>query len=119
VVNRRLSRLAGRPVNLKIAPTAFTLLRESRHSVRPSAAPLGARASSSACRPLLILSGADEDLRLAWHAGLGEKRGMDLGVSEHLKEDWDDDYWKNVHPCLMERATLLSHRFTKGLCATS
>ena len=81
VVNRRLSRLAGRPVNLKIAPDSLYLRANPRHSVRVSlkAGAAGRTGFVIGMQAPLILSGADEDLRLAWHAGLGEKTRNGFG----------------------------------------
>lgn len=84
-VNHRLSRLAGRPVRLVLAPDDEYLATRHRHSVRVS---VKERRQGQEVQPSVvvglrfpfILSGSAEDLRFAWYAGLGEKNRLGFGA---------------------------------------
>lgn len=77
----RLSRIANREVRLTVSPDALYLKANPRHSVL---VPLkryadGRHAFAIGMVAPLALSGSDEDLRLAWHAGIGEKTRAGFG----------------------------------------
>lgn len=87
-INHRLSRLAGRPVALKLQADSLYLRANPKHAVliatkgsnkKRTGFVLGMQAP-------LIISGAEKDLRLAWYAGIGEKNRNGfgcLGLLEH------------------------------------
>lgn len=80
-INQRLSRIAGRPVQLRVQADSLYLRANPKHSVLVS---LKGQADGSASFVLgmqspLVLQGTDEDLRLAWYAGIGEKNRSGFG----------------------------------------
>ncbi len=80
-INTRLSRLAGRPVALQVRADSLYLRANPRHSVLVSLKD-GSDGKSSfviGMQAPLVLTGRDEDLRLAWYAGLGEKTRSGFG----------------------------------------
>lgn len=80
-INARLSRLAGRPVALQIQADSLYLRANPRHSVLVSLK--GGHEGNSGfvigMQAPLVLAGGDEDLQLAWFAGLGEKTRNGFG----------------------------------------
>jgi len=80
-LNARLSRLAGRPVDLQIQPDSLYLRANPEHSVLvPFKQDRQGRISYViALSAPLVLAGAEADLRFAWHAGLGEKTRAGFG----------------------------------------
>lgn len=81
VVNQRLSRIAGRPVALSVQPDSLYLRAHPRHSVVVSTKglPGGRHAYVIGMQAPLVLSGSQEDIQLAWYAGLGEKTRNGFG----------------------------------------
>lgn len=80
-VNARLSRLAGRDVNLHITPDSLYLRANPQHSVLiPTKGFPGNRISFviGVSSPL-VLQGSDADLRVAWYSGIGEKNRNGFG----------------------------------------
>jgi hypothetical protein len=80
-VNKRLSRLAGRPVNLRIHADSLYLRANPRHSVLVSLKRMrdGRHAFVIGMQAPLLLSGSEDDLRFAWYAGIGEKTRNGFG----------------------------------------
>lgn len=80
-VNARLSRLAGRSVNLQVEPDSLYLRANPRHSVLVSLKrkPNGRHAFVIGMSAPLVLAGSEADLRLAWYAGIGEKTRNGFG----------------------------------------
>lgn len=81
-VNKRLSRLAARPVQLSIEPDTLYLRTRPRYDVlvRVKEGPNGKAGFVIGMLLPLVLSGSDEDLRFAWYAGLGEKNRTGFGA---------------------------------------
>ncbi len=80
-VNRRLSRLSGRPSALRVEPDGFYVLARPDHAVRvPVKAVAGGASFVIGMNVPLVLGGPPEDLVFAWHAGIGEKNRMGFGV---------------------------------------
>lgn len=80
-INARLGRLAGRPVGLRVQADSLYLRANPRHSVLVNLkdSPDGKRGFVIGMQAPLVLAGSDEDLRLAWYAGLGEKTRSGFG----------------------------------------
>lgn len=80
-INRRLSRIAQRPVTLNIQPDSLYLRANPHHSVLVSTKQdqQGRPAFVIGLEGPLVLSGRREDLLLAWYAGLGEKTRNGFG----------------------------------------
>jgi len=80
LLSRRLSKLAGRPVRLKIQADPLYLRANPRHDVlvKLKQTPQGPAFVIGMKAPL-VLAGSEEDLRLAWYAGLGEKTRNGFG----------------------------------------
>lgn len=87
-INPRLSRLAGRPVALRIQADALYLRANPRHSVLVSFKQTGDGRSNFVIglSAPLVLMGNEADLRLAWYAGLGEKTRNGFGCIGLLEE---------------------------------
>ena len=80
-VNVRLSRMVERPVQLKVEPDRLYVRCNPKHD---SLIPLkeyadGRKSFVIGMRVPLVLQGAEEDLRLAWYAGIGEKNRFGFG----------------------------------------
>lgn len=88
VLNGRLSRIAGRAVALQVHPDSLYLRANPRHSVRVSlkASPTGQHGFVIGMQAPLVLTGSAADLRLAWHAGLGEKTRNGFGCIGHFQQ---------------------------------
>lgn len=80
-VNNRLSRASGRPVNLSITPDSLYLKSNSHYDtlVQIKQYPNGKRGFVIGMRLPLILEGSEDDLSLAWYAGIGEKTRNGFG----------------------------------------
>ncbi len=81
VVNTRLSKIAGREVKLNVQADSLYLRCNPKHS---TLVPLkrmknGKTAFVIGMNAPLVLQGSEEDLRLAWYAGLGEKTRNGFG----------------------------------------
>ncbi len=81
-VNKRLSRLAARTVRLDVEPDRLYLRTKPRCDtlVRVKEGPGGKAAFVIGMLAPLVLSGPEEDLRLAWYAGIGEKNRNGFGA---------------------------------------
>ena len=80
-VNRRLSKLAEREVSLAITPDSLYLRANPKHSVLVNLKRFqnGNKSFVIGMQAPVILAGSEEDLRLAWYAGLGEKTRNGFG----------------------------------------
>jgi len=80
-INARLSRLAGRTVSLHIEPDSLYLRANPKHSVLVSLkrTPNGQHAFVIGMMAPLVLAGSEQDLQLAWYAGIGEKTRNGFG----------------------------------------
>lgn len=80
-INTRLSRLANRPVRLQVRADSLYLRANPRHSVLVSlkGGSDGKTGFVIGMQAPLVLAGSDEDLQLAWYAGLGEKTRNGFG----------------------------------------
>lgn len=74
-VNFRLSKIAGRAVKLQVQPDGLYLRANPRHDVliQVKESPDGSRAFVIGMKAPLVLQGHENDLRLTWYAGIGEK----------------------------------------------
>lgn len=80
-INTRLSKIAGREVKLNVQADSLYLRCNPEHS---TLVPLkrmknGKTAFVIGMNAPLVLQGAEEDLRLAWYAGIGEKTRNGFG----------------------------------------
>jgi len=80
-INHRLSRLAGREVKLDVQPDSLYLRCNPDHSVLVPMKLMrnGKTAFVIGMNAPLVLTGSEEDLRLAWYAGIGEKTRNGFG----------------------------------------
>lgn len=80
-INYRLSRLIGRTVNLCVEPDRLYLRAHPKHDtlVQTKEFKNRRRAFVIGMRAPLVLQGTEEDLRLAWYAGIGEKNRNGFG----------------------------------------
>jgi len=80
-INARLSRLSGRAVHLEVIPDRLYLRANPKHSVliHLKRFPNGKTSFAIGMTAPLMLAGSDDDLRLAWYAGLGEKTRNGFG----------------------------------------
>lgn len=87
-VNARLSKLTGREVNLSIVPDSLYLRANPKHSVLVNLKRFknGNKSFVVGMQAPVILSGSEEDLRLAWYTGLGEKTRNGFGCLGLLEE---------------------------------
>jgi CRISPR-associated endoribonuclease Cas6 len=81
-VNKRLSRLANRPIHLSIEPDRLYLRTRPRYDtlVRVKEGQGGKVAFVIGMLVPLVLSGSEEDLKFAWYSGLGEKNRGGFGA---------------------------------------
>jgi CRISPR-associated endoribonuclease Cas6 len=81
-INKRLSRLAGRPVALAVHPDRLYLRTQPRYDtlVRLKESTDGKVAFVIGMLVPLVLQGREEDLRLAWYTGIGEKNRNGFGA---------------------------------------
>lgn len=80
-VNHRLTRIAGRTVSLRVEPDRLYLRARPQYDtlVRTKEMKNGSRAFVIGMRVPLVLQGSEDDLRLAWYAGIGEKNRNGFG----------------------------------------
>lgn len=80
-VNARLTRLADRPVRLKVAPDRLYVRCNPKHDalIPLKQFPDGRKSFVIGMRIPLVLQGSEDDLRLAWHSGIGEKNRFGFG----------------------------------------
>jgi CRISPR-associated endoribonuclease Cas6 len=80
-INQTLARLSGRPVALQAQPDRLYLRANPDHSVLVPLKELtgGRRVYVIGISAPLVLAGSEDDLRLAWYAGIGEKTRLGFG----------------------------------------
>ena len=80
-INARLSRIANREVHLQAQPDALYIRANPNHSVLVSLKrfPNGRHAFVIGMQAPIVLMGNEDDLRLAWYAGIGEKTRNGFG----------------------------------------
>lgn len=80
-INSRLSRMAGRKVQLKVVPDRLYLRANPKHSVLVHTKRFahGKTSFVIGMSAPLTLFGSDEDLRFAWYSGIGEKTRNGFG----------------------------------------
>lgn len=80
-INLRLSKLSGRDVVLNITPDSLYLRANPKHSVLVNLKRFqnGNKSFVVGMQAPIILTGSEEDLRLAWYAGVGEKTRNGFG----------------------------------------
>lgn len=80
-INRRLSHVAQRPVALQLSPDALYLRANPKHSVLVNLKTFknGAQSYVIGMQAPMTMQGSEEDLRLAWYAGIGEKTRSGFG----------------------------------------
>lgn len=80
-INHRLSKLSGREVKLSILPDSLYLRANPKHSVLVNLKRFqnGNKSFVVGMQAPVILAGSEEDLRLAWYTGLGEKTRNGFG----------------------------------------
>lgn len=88
IINRKLSFMAGRDVQLRISPDPLYLRANSQHSVLVNlkASKDGRKSFVIGMQAPLLLEGNEDDLRLAWYAGIGEKTRSGLGCLGLLEQ---------------------------------
>lgn len=81
MINRKLSFLVEREVQLNIYPDSLYLRVNPQHSVLVNLKtfPDGRKSFVIGMQAPLLLEGSEEDLRLAWYAGIGEKTRSGFG----------------------------------------
>lgn len=87
-INRKLSFLAGREVNLELHPDSLYLRATPKHSVLVNLKIFqdGRKSFVIGMQAPLLLQGSEDDLRLAWYAGIGEKTRSGFGCLGLLEE---------------------------------
>jgi CRISPR-associated endoribonuclease Cas6 len=80
-VTRRLSRIAGRTVNLTVAPDdMYVATRRQSCAARVDIKRMGSQSAVVVGMTFpFTLCGSPDDLRLAWYAGIGEKNRLGFG----------------------------------------
>ncbi len=80
-INHRLSRLSQRKIELNVLPDSLYLRANPKHSIliKTKRMKQGKEAFVIGMQAPLLLVGSEEDLRLAWYAGLGEKNRNGFG----------------------------------------
>jgi len=79
-INHRLSRLAGRDINLQVQPDSLFIRINPDHSVLvPTKLINGKTVFVIGMKAPLVLTGSEADLRFAWYAGIGEKTRNGFG----------------------------------------
>lgn len=88
IINHKLSLQAGREVNLQIHPDSLYLRANPKHSVLVNLKVFenGSKSFVIGMQAPLLLAGSEEDLRLAWYAGIGEKTRTGFGCLGLLEE---------------------------------
>ena len=81
IINRKLSFIAQRDVQLSIYPDSLYLRANPQHSVLVNLKTFkdGRKSFVIGMKAPLLLEGSEEDLRLAWYAGIGEKTRSGFG----------------------------------------
>lgn len=80
-INKRLSTIAEREVSLSISPDSLYLRANPKHSVLVNLKRFqnGNKSFVIGMQAPVILAGSEDDLRLAWYAGVGEKTRNGFG----------------------------------------
>lgn len=79
-INHRLSRFAGRDINLQVQPDSLYIRINPDHSVLvPTKQVHGKSVFVIGMKAPLVLTGSEADLRFAWYAGIGEKTRNGFG----------------------------------------
>lgn len=78
-INQRLSKIANREVHLNIIPDPLYLRANPEHSVLVQLKQKQYKSFVIGMQFPLVLQGSEDDLRLAWYAGLGEKARNGFG----------------------------------------
>lgn len=81
IINRKLSFIAQRDVQLSIYPDSLYLRANPQHSVLVNLKTFrdGRKSFVIGMQAPLLLEGSEDDLRLAWYAGIGEKTRSGFG----------------------------------------
>jgi len=81
IINRKLSFMAGRDVQLHLFPDSLYLRANPQHSVLVSLKTCkdGRKSFVIGMQAPLLLEGSEDDLRLAWYAGIGQKTRSGFG----------------------------------------
>lgn len=81
VINHRLSQVAGHSVALQAQADTLYLRANPVHATRvyTKLLPNGRRVFVMGMRAPMVLAGSENDLRLAWYAGIGEKTRTGFG----------------------------------------
>lgn len=87
-INRKLSFLAGREVQLRVYPDSLYLRANPEHSVLVNLKTFrdGSKSFVVGMQAPLLLEGSEADLRLAWYAGIGEKTRSGFGCLGLIEE---------------------------------
>ncbi len=88
VANKRLSRIAGRSVTLKVQPDSLFVMANPQHSVlvQDKLRPKGKGGYVLGMEAPIVAAGSEADLRLLWYAGIGEKTRNGFGCLGLLDE---------------------------------
>ncbi len=79
-INARLTKIAGRTVGLTLVPDAFYLSSHPNHAVRVDVKSDGKKSGIYVGMSFpFTLFGTEDDLRLAWYAGIGERNRYGFG----------------------------------------
>ncbi len=80
-INRKLSFMAGREVKLALHPDSLYLRATPKHSVLVNLKIFqdGRKSFVIGMQAPMLLQGSEDDLRLAWYAGIGEKTRSGFG----------------------------------------
>ena len=81
IISRKLSKQAGRDIQLQVTPDSLYLRANPEHSVLVNLKQHqnGSKSFVIGMQAPLILEGAEDDLRFAWYAGIGEKTRNGFG----------------------------------------
>lgn len=88
IINRKLSFIAGRDVRLNISPDSLYLRANPQHSVLVNLKIFkdGRKSFVIGMQAPLLLEGSEDDLRLAWYTGIGEKTRSGFGCLGLLEQ---------------------------------
>ena len=81
VINRKLSFLAGRSIQLSVSPDSLYIRANPKHSVLVNLKTFenGQKSFVIGMQAPLLLQGSEDDLRWAWYSGIGEKTRNGFG----------------------------------------
>lgn len=88
IINRKLSFIAERDVRLNISPDSLYLRANPQHSVLVNLKTFkdGRKSFVIGMQSPLLLEGSEDDLRLAWYSGIGEKTRSGFGCLGLLEQ---------------------------------